>query len=111
LECSKILDQLKSTPTPYEPNLPNEVEAMAAAELESMPKPETLDEITDNLSDALSEPPPLSSDRDEYDLPPMKRARTTGGGGGEMSLEEYEAMLDAEDGPGGFLEGGDIASR
>lgn len=40
------------------------------------------------------------------DIPPEKKPRT-----GEMTLEEYEAMLDAEadaDGPGGFLEGGDI---
>jgi hypothetical protein len=34
-----------------------------------------------------------------------KRAKVDGPG---MSLEEYEAMLDAEDGEGGFLEGGDI---
>ncbi|KAK8849477.1 hypothetical protein IAR55_004810 [Kwoniella newhampshirensis] len=27
----------------------------------------------------------------------------------EMTVEEYEALLDAEDGAGGFLEGGDIA--
>jgi len=68
------------------------------------------DEVDDDALSELSEPPLLSTmakkeeveEKDEYELPPMKKAR------GEMSLEEYEAMLDAEEGPGGFLEGGDI---
>lgn len=57
------------------------------------------DGLNDGLTDpgsVLSEPPELDEDR------PTKRQR-------EMTLEEYEAMLDAENGPGGFLEGGDIA--
>jgi hypothetical protein len=71
--------------------------------------------VEDDALSELSEPPPIPVGkveedkeeeerpvRDEYELPPMKRAR------GQLSLEEYEAMLDAEDEPGGFLEGGDI---
>jgi hypothetical protein len=46
---------------------------------------------------------PLS---DLPDLDPVsKRAKVEEAG---MSLEEYEAMLDAEDGEGGFLEAGGI---
>jgi hypothetical protein len=45
------------------------------------------------------------SDLPEVDDPVVKRAKIDGPG---MSLEEYEAMLDAEDGEGGFLVAGDI---
>ena len=48
----------------------------------------------------LSEPPSPSAG-DDMDSRPAKK---------QMTLEEYEAMLDAEDGEGGFLEGGDIPS-
>ena len=48
----------------------------------------------------LSEPPSPSAG-DDMDSRPAKK---------QMTLEEYEAMLDAEDGERGFLEGGDIPS-
>lgn len=56
-----------------------------------------IDALSDGVSD-LSEPPPMD-DEDIYE-PVAKRSKT--------SLEEYEAMLDAE-AEGGFLEGADIA--
>jgi hypothetical protein len=113
LECAKILNQLKS---PVPSTIPDEVEAMAKSEAypvdssDPMPLQEGLDDLGDDLTSLLSEPPHVSSDRgeerDEYDLPPMpKKPR------GQLTLEEYEAMLDAEDAPGGFLEAGDIAAR
>jgi len=54
---------------------------------------------TDGLTDAgsvLSELPDIADE-----ATPSKRQK-------ELTLEEYEAMLDAENAPGGFLEGGDI---
>ena len=116
LECAKILDQLKAP-------LPDEAEDMARGEdtdlvgseetAQTHTKPvstapievveidaETgLEELT-NPESRLSEPPDLDGEGDE---PASKRQK-------EMTLEEYEAMLDAENGPGGFLEGGDIAN-
>lgn len=51
----------------------------------------------DKTGSPLSELPDLD--------PVAKKAKVEEAG---MTLEEYEAMLDAEDGEGGFLEGGDI---
>jgi hypothetical protein len=108
LDCAKILDQVKSTVTS---DLPADVERMAQLEelkvQASSPIPVAGDDVgDDDALSVLSEPPPIlreeKVERDEFELPPMKKAK------GEMSLEEYEAMLDAEDEPGGFLEGGDI---
>ncbi len=53
----------------------------------------------DDLSSVLSEPPTFDDVKREEEPPKKKR----------MTVEEYEAMLDAEDGEGGFLEAGDIA--
>lgn len=116
LECVKILDQLKSPLT----SDADDMEAMAQAEAaavkqeteESQAKPISTvipsdgSDIPDDLSD-LSDPPPLPEDEaaevkaeiGEPQGPPAKK---------QMTLEEYEAMLDAEDAEGGFLEAGDI---
>jgi len=57
-----------------------------------------------DTSSELSEPPSpsLAAVKTEDEERPTKKKR--------MTLEEYEAMLDAEDGEGGFMEGGDIPS-
>jgi hypothetical protein len=55
-----------------------------------------------DLADAEAGSP--ISDLPDLD-PAAKRARVEEAG---MTLEEYEAMLDAEDGEGGFLEAGNI---
>ncbi len=101
LECAKILDQLKAP-------LPDEVEAMAGQEVErespistgpEAPVQANGEKGTDGLTDAgsvLSELPDIADE-----ATPSKRQK-------ELTLEEYEAMLDAENAPGGFLEGGDI---
>jgi hypothetical protein len=53
----------------------------------------------DDSSSVLSDPPDAAEAEDDA-KPPQKK---------QMTIEEYEAMLDAEDGEGGFLEAGDIA--
>ena len=112
----KILDQLK---TPLTTDA-DDMEAMAQAEAaaaqqdiaEGQAKPISTvipsdgPDIPDGLSD-LSDPPPLpgvdaaegKAEIGDLDEPPTKK---------QMTLEEYEAMLDAEDAEGGFLEAGDI---
>lgn len=64
------------------------------------------DEAVRASSDAgslLSDPPDVEDG--VSGPPPAKRVKK------EMTVEEYEAMLDAEDGEGGFLEAGDIAGH
>jgi len=57
---------------------------------------------------------PLSEPPEEGEGRATKKAKTTAKTTG-MTLEEYEAMLDAEaeaeNGPGGFMEGGDIIAK
>ncbi|ORX37955.1 hypothetical protein BD324DRAFT_410162 [Kockovaella imperatae] len=81
LECAKILDQMKGPVTADDEDGPEVPEDLAAAE---------------QLS-------PASGAAEEVDpeFPVAKRPR--------MTVEEYEAMLDAENLGGGFVEGGDIA--
>lgn len=92
IECALILDQMKDA-------IPEEAEAQAKDE--SSPPPPL-------ASSEPSDPPELDDlelDLEEVvddDAPPMKRSK-------QMTLEEYEAQLDAEELGGGFLEGGDIA--
>jgi hypothetical protein len=116
LECVKILDQLKA-PLASEAD---EVEALAQAEAavaeqdnaESLSKPVRTvippdgPDAPDDLSDLSDAPPSLKDEAAEpkaeigdVDGPPAKK---------QMTLEEYEAMLDAEDAEGGFLEAGNI---
>ena len=108
MECAKILDQMKAP-------LPDEVEEMARGEADvgkekpgkpvstavveagKAGEPELGTDGTTDPGSVLSEPANL-----EDEAPPKKRRK-------DLTLEEYEAMLDAENGPGGFLEGGDIA--
>jgi hypothetical protein len=63
-------------------------------------------------SDALDDTSSILSDPPDIDVKPKRKPsfeeqqplRKK-----QMTVEEYEAMLDAEDGEGGFLEAGDIA--
>jgi hypothetical protein len=59
-------------------------------------------EDLDTLGDEAGSP---LSDLPEAEGRELKKAKVEAAG---MTLEEYEAMLDAEDGEGGFLEAGDI---
>jgi hypothetical protein len=78
-------------------DVPPEVEHADLDQTTSISLKRDIDALSDGVSD-LSEPPPMD-DEDIYE-PVAKRSKT--------SLEEYEAMLDAE-AEGGFLEGADIA--
>ena len=111
LECAKILDQLKAP-------IPDEAETIVAKEngielptddvSPAQPinivalagdKPQAAREIDqeDEEVSALSDPPAPGEDLYQ---PIAKKPK--------MTLEEYEAMLDAENAEGGFFEGGDI---
>lgn len=106
LECVKILDQMKAP-------VSDDVEEMAKKEAEephtnglnrtaSMEKPISTAIPSSDPADSdsvLSEPPEEAEAEDDA-RPPRKK---------QMTVEEYEAMLDAEDAEGGFLEAGDIA--
>lgn len=78
-------------------DVPPEVENADLDQTTAISHKRDFDALSDGVSD-LSEPPPMD-DEDIYE-PVAKRSK--------MSLEEYEAMLDAE-AEGGFLEGADIA--
>ena len=110
MECAKILDQLKAPipdeaetiaakengielPTDVSPTQPINIVALAGD------KPQAAREIDqeDEEGSALSDPPAPGEDLYQ---PITKKPK--------MTLEEYEAMLDAENAEGGFLEGGDI---
>lgn len=108
LDCAKILDQVKDS-------LPTDVEVMARAEDGEPEQARTTKPIhtvtTEEAGLAIAEnsaagtPPELgwmmSDPPDVEDGPISKKPK--------LSLEEYEAMLDAENGEGGFLEGGAAA--
>jgi len=126
LECAKILDQLKQPLSDMETMARKEEESSAqnsgqpSSALSAVspgPSGQAEDikpvhthmpsdgvDIPDTSSE-LSEPPFPSTQAvlpvDEDDQPAAKK---------RMTLEEYEAMLDAENDEGGFLEGGDIPS-
>jgi hypothetical protein len=132
LECAKILNQLKQPLDDMETMAQAEDEASeasapskadqlstAAAGPGAIPeddqaegedsKPIHTEVPSDGIdlpdtSSELSEPPSpsLVAIQPEIEDGPAKKKR--------MTLEEYEAMLDAENGEGGFLEGGDIPS-
>ena len=112
----KILDQLKAPLTTDADDMEAMAQAEAAAAQQDIAEGQTKPistvipsdgpGIPDDLSD-LSDPPPLpgvdaaegKAEIGDLDEPPTKK---------QMTLEEYEAMLDAEDAEGGFLEAGDI---
>lgn len=98
LQCSRILDQAKG---PVETTNEGPPEDLDVGPSRPPIKPiMSGDDVGFDEGEAGS---PLS------DLPDLdavsKRAKVEQAG---MSLEEFEAMLDAEDGEGGFLEGGGI---
>lgn len=76
LHCATILDQIKDRPPVPDVNQ------------------DPVKQEDDHQAPPLKRMPPNSPSPD--DVPP-KRVKT------EMSVEEYEAMLDAEDDAGGFL--------
>lgn len=75
-----------------------------------MEEDDIISELSDAPPEAELEPEEVEDvkgveeerERDMFDLPPMKKRKV------DMSVEEFEQMLD-EEGDGGFLEGGDIA--
>ncbi|WWC93028.1 uncharacterized protein L201_007992 [Kwoniella dendrophila CBS 6074] len=92
LELAKVLDQVKSP-----------IEEHTSEDIEGYPvKSDPSDPVTP-ISKPQDELPssPLSDIKDEQTTPKKEIKE-------ELSVEEYEALLDAQDGPGGFLEGGDI---
>lgn len=125
LHCARILDQCRAP-------VPAEVEMQAKAEeAERKPGHTTLQAhgsaskpistvmpssdplgVDDDGDDAvkassevgsvLSDVPDVHSEAED-EGPSAKKVKK------EMTVEEYEAMLDAENGEGGFLEAGDIA--
>lgn len=109
LQCSKILDQAKG-PINLPPEGPPEDLDTDSKAVTSSTKPIRTGglEGEDDKEDS-----PLS-DIPDPDLvgPAHKKLKEGEGenGGGGMTLEEYEAMLDAEaeNGEGGYLEAGDI---
>jgi len=99
LQCAKILDQAKG-PVAIETEGPPD-------DLDLGPSRPPIKPVMSGGEAGLDDTElgsPLS-DLPEIEDPVHKRAKVDEAG---MSLEEYEAMLDAEDGEGGFLEGGDI---
>jgi hypothetical protein len=105
LQCSKILDQAKGPV-----NLPSEG---PPEDLQTKPSPGTTskpirtgEHLDENDDRGDREESPLSDLPDPAE-PDRKKLKQESGG---MTLEEYEAMLDAEaeNGEGGYLEAGDI---
>ena len=108
LECAKILDQL--------PEALDDAEEMARREAaeEAQDEP-SRKPISRNHSGVSDLQPPVDDDdpyaafassspiRFDEDAPKAKKMKI-----GTSTIEEYEAMLDAE-GEGGYLEGGDVA--
>lgn len=109
LQCSKILDQAKGPVNVPPEGPPDDLETdtkTKAVPTNSKPVRKGGLEGEDDRDES-----PLS-DIPEPDLaePDRKKVKEGEGGGGGMTLEEYEAMLDAEaeNGEGGYLEAGDI---
>ena len=105
----KILDQLKSPIVPSEVEEMAKIEGQQSSETEKgeMTKPVKIElndsDVYDETSSVLSEPDEdVKVKLQDMEEPPRKK---------QMTVEEYEAMLDAEDGEGGFLEAGDIAGN
>ncbi|WVW86680.1 hypothetical protein I302_108734 [Kwoniella bestiolae CBS 10118] len=101
LELAKVLDQVKS---------PVDMDTAAVEDTEEYPVKSDPSDVDGHpaKSDMSGQPkreipsssmpsPKHENDDDMYILPKK-----------ELTVEEYEAMLDAEEGPGGFVEGGDI---
>lgn len=98
MQCSRILDQAKGPVTTQIEGPPED--------LDVGPSRQAIKPVMSGDEIALEDEEAGSPLSDLPDLDPAtKRAKVEEAG---MSLEEYEAMLDAEDGEGGFLEGGDI---
>ncbi|WWD20101.1 hypothetical protein CI109_104575 [Kwoniella shandongensis] len=88
LELARVLETVKGpiVTDDEKPRIPNT----------SSPQVPSSDPI-DGTLEIKDEP-----EREEDEEPRRKKVKV------EMTVEEYEALLDAEDGAGGFLEGGDI---
>lgn len=101
LQCSKILDQAKGPVTLPPEGPPEDLKTDPVA---SSSKPIQTGQVEDGDE---REESPLS---DIPDLAEPDRKKLKEGDAGGMTLEEYEAMLDAEaeNGEGGYLEAGDI---
>lgn len=110
LQCSKILDQAKGpvnvpleSPTDDLPTYP------IASSSKSKPiRTGQLDEGDERAESPLSDLSDLSDPAESG--PDRKKIKESEGGVPGMTLEEYEAMLDAEaeNGEGGYLEAGGI---
>lgn len=100
LQCSKILDQAKGPvkdATAEGP--PDDLDiGPSRPPIKPVRSGEGLGDLGEEAGSPLSDLPELGGRE-------LKKAKVEAAG---MSLEEYEAMLDAEDGEGGFLEAGDI---
>ncbi|OCF77786.1 hypothetical protein I204_01787 [Kwoniella mangroviensis CBS 8886] len=104
LELAKVLDQVKS---PVDGNGVEDVEAYPVksdppdeavkTDAEGTVGPVDLDRVKGEVPSSPIPSPKEEDDEDMYKLPKK-----------DMTVEEYEAMLDAEEGPGGFVEGGDL---
>lgn len=102
LQCAKILDQVKAPiGTTVSDGPPDDLDIGP-----SKPAIKPVRSGVDLDEDAEAVVSPLS-DLPDGEGPELKKAKVEAAG---MTVEEYEAMLDAEaqDGEGGFLEAGDI---
>lgn len=104
LQCEKILDQAKGPVAPPDEGFPDDIDLLpviTGATSRLVCRGDETDREGDDKEDS-----PLSDlpDPAEPDHKKLKQESTG------MTLEEYEAMLDAEaeNGEGGFLEAGDI---
>ena len=112
LDCAKILDQMNGSTPPPEPELDPELEG-AQEEVQAGGGEGKPVELKEEAGEAISDEAAGGDDNLEpVDLPVKADTK-------EMTLEEYEAMLDAEPNDyddltnleGGFLEATDIATK
>ena len=98
LQCSRILDQAKGPVTTQTEGPPEDLDlGPTRPPIKPVMSGGDVGLEDEEIGSPLSDLPDLD--------PESKRAKVEEAG---MSLEEYEAMLDAEDGEGGFLEAGGI---